>query len=311
MYRLLRVLARGLLVAAAVVAQAQAASGYFEVQKVTNNVFALVGPLGDRAPENLGNNATYGVVITPEGVVLIDSGGTWQGARRIHETIRSITDIPVRIVVNTNSQDHRWLGNDYFRRQGARIIAQHKMVEDQQARLDDLLVRLINTVGDRGLAGTQAAYADEVFEDSLDITLGGTMLQLVHAGQAHTPADVFVWLPNEKVVFTGDIVYTERMLSVRPYSHSGSWITAFETLAALAPEYVVPGHGHVTTLDKARRDTHAYLQFLRTAVAEFMDGGGDLADIGKIDQSAYSDLLNYELLNGRNAQQVYQELEWE
>ncbi|MGD8875226.1 MAG: MBL fold metallo-hydrolase, partial [Gammaproteobacteria bacterium] len=132
MYRLLRVLARGLLVAAAVVAQAQAASGYFEVQKVTNNVFALVGPLGDRAPENLGNNATYGVVITPEGVVLIDSGGTWQGARRIHETIRSITDIPVRIVVNTNSQDHRWLGNDYFRRQGARIIAQHKMVEDQQ-----------------------------------------------------------------------------------------------------------------------------------------------------------------------------------
>jgi len=311
MYRLLRVLARGLLVAAAVVAQAQASSGYFEVQKVTNNVFALVGPLGDRAPENLGNNATYGVVITPEGVVLIDSGGTWQGARRIHETIRSITDIPVKIVVNTNSQDHRWLGNDYFRRQGARIIAQHKMVEDQQARLDDLLVRLINTVGERSLAGTQAAYADEVFENSLDITLGGTMLQLVHAGQAHTPADVFVWLPNEKVVFTGDIVYTERMLSVRPYSHSGSWITAFETLAALEPEYVVPGHGHVTTLDKARRDTHAYLQFLRTAVAEFMDGGGDLADIGKIDQSAYSDLLNYELLNGRNAQQVYQELEWE
>jgi hypothetical protein len=42
-----------------------------------------------------------------------------------------------------------------------------------------------------------------------------------------------------------------------------------------------------------------------------MDGGGDLADIGKIDQSAYSYLLNYELLNGRNAQQVYQELEWE
>lgn len=311
MYRMLRVLIRGLLISAAVVAQAEDTSGYFEIQKVTGNVFALVGPLGDRSPENLGNNATYGVVITPEGVVLIDSGGTWQGARRIHESIRSLTDVPVKIVINTNSQDHRWLGNDYFRRQGARIVAHQKMVEDQEARLDDQLVRLTNTVGDRGLAGTQAAYADEVFENNLDITLGETVLQLFHAGQAHTPADVFVWLPNEKVLFTGDIVYTERMLSVRPYSHSGSWITAFETMAALEPEYVVPGHGHVTTLDKARRDTHSYLQFLRGAVAEFMDGGGDLADIGKVDQSAYSYLLNYELLNGRNAQQVYQELEWE
>jgi glyoxylase-like metal-dependent hydrolase (beta-lactamase superfamily II) len=309
--RVLHILSWGSLVSAAIIAHAEANSEPFEVQNVADNVFALVGPLGDRSPENLSNNATYGVVVTSEGVVLIDSGGTYQGAERIHESIRSLTKMPVKIVINTNSQDHRWLGNDYFRRQGARIIAHHTTVEDQKSRLNDQLMRLSNTVGERGLEGTQAAYADDVFGDNLDVTLGETTLQLFHVGQAHTPADVIVWLPGEKVMFTGDVVYTERMLSVRSYSHSGSWMTAFETMAAFEPEYIVPGHGHVTTLKKAREDTYSYLRFLRGAVAEFMEGGGDLADIGSLDQSAFSYLVNYRFLKGRNAQQVFQELEWE
>lgn len=307
MYRVLCALICGL----SIIARADDISGMFQVQMVTDNVFALVGPLGDRSPENLNNNATYGVVVTPEGVVVIDAGGTYRGAQSIHERIRSLTKLPVKIVINTNSQDHRWLGNDYFRRQGARIIAHPKMVEDQKARFDDQLFRLANTVGEKGVEGTQAAYADKVFENKLDITLGGTTLQLFHAGQAHTVADVFVWLPREKVMFASDIVYTERMLSVRSYSHSGSWITAFETMAAFEPEYIVPGHGHVTTLEKARRDTYAYLRFLRKTLAEFMNTGGAIQDIGRLDQSAFSYLVNYEALKGRNAQQVYQELEWE
>lgn len=311
MYSMPLVLVMGLLISTMTTAHAVDTPEIFEVQKITDNVFALVGPLGDRSPENLSNNATYGVVVTSEGVVLIDSGGTYQGASRIHESIRSITKKPVKIVINTNSQDHRWLGNDYFRRQGARIIAQKKMVEDQKARLNDLLLRLENTVGEKGLEETKPAYADEVFEDSLNITIGGSTLQLFHAGQAHTPADVFVWLPAEKIMFTGDIVYTERMLSVRPYSHAASWLTAFETMANFEPEHIVPGHGHVTTLDRARKDTHSYLRFLRGSVAKFMDAGGDLADIGKIDQSDFDYLVNYEFLKNRNAQQVYTELEWE
>ena len=311
MYRLLRLIILGLGVTTTTIAKAEAISGNLEVQQVTDNVFALVGPLGDRSPENLSDNATYGVVVTSEGVVLIDSGGTRKGAQRIHESISSFTKVPVKIVINTNSQDHRWLGNDYFRRHGARIIAHQKTVEDQKSRLNDQLIRLTNTMGEQGLEGTKDAYADEVFDNTRDITLGGTTLQLIYAGQAHTPADILVWLPKEKVMFTGDIVYTERMLSVRPYSNSGGWITAFETMEAFDPEYIVPGHGHVTTLDKARKDTYSYLRFLRKAVADFMDSGGDIADIGSLDQSEFSYLVNYEFLKGRNAQQVFQELEWE
>jgi glyoxylase-like metal-dependent hydrolase (beta-lactamase superfamily II) len=311
MYSMLRLLIVGLAASIMVNTQADDTSGNLEVQKITDNVFALVGPLGDRSPENLSNNATYGVVVTSEGVVLIDSGGTYKGARRINESIKSLTNVPVKFVINTNSQDHRWLGNDYFRRHGAKIIAHQKTVEDQKSRLNEQLIRLTNTVGEPGLEGTQDAYADEVFDNKRDITLGDTTFQLFYAGHAHTPADIIVWLPKEKVMFTGDIVYTERMLSVRPYSNSQSWITAFETMEAFNPEYIVPGHGHVTTLENARKDTYSYLRFLRQAVTDFMDSGGDIADIGSLDQSSFNYLDNYEFLKGRNAQQVFQELEWE
>jgi glyoxylase-like metal-dependent hydrolase (beta-lactamase superfamily II) len=311
MYRMVHLLILALAAITATLAMAETSAGPLEVQKVTDNVFALVGPLGDRSPENLSDNATYGVVVTSEGVVLIDSGGTQKGAERIHESIRSLTKIPVRIVINTNSQDHRWLGNDYFRRHGARIIAHQQTVENQKSRLNEQLIRLRKTVGEPGLEGTRDAYADEVFDNKRDITLGETALQLIYVGQAHTPADIIVWLPKEKVMFTGDIVYTERMLSVRSYSNSRGWVSAFETMAAYDPEYIVPGHGHVTTLDTARNDTYSYLRFLRQAVSNFMDSGGDIADIGSLDQSEFKYLVNYEFLKGRNAQQVFQELEWE
>jgi glyoxylase-like metal-dependent hydrolase (beta-lactamase superfamily II) len=308
---LLRLLVLALASTTTLNTQADDVSGILEIQKVADNVFALVGPLGDRSPENLSNNATYGVVITSAGVVLIDSGGTYKGAQRINESIESLTKMPVKVVINTNSQDHRWLGNDYFRRHGARIIAHQKTVEDQKSRLNDQIIRLTKTVGEQGLEGTQDAYANEVFNSKRELTLGETTLQLIYVGQAHTPADIFVWLPKEKVVFTGDIVYTERMLSVRSYSNSRGWKSAFETMEAFNPEYIVPGHGHVTTLDKARKDTYSYLRFLRQSVADFMDSGGDIADIRSIDQSKFSYLVNYEFLKGRNAQQVFEELEWE
>jgi glyoxylase-like metal-dependent hydrolase (beta-lactamase superfamily II) len=311
MYRMVHLLILVLAAITATLAMAETSSGPLEVQKVTDNVFALVGPLGDRSPENLSDNATYGVVVTSEGVVLIDSGGTQKGAERIHESIRSLTEIPVKIVINTNSQDHRWLGNDYFRRHGARIIAHQQTVENQKSRLNEQLIRLRKTVGEQGLEGTRDAYADEVFDNKRDITLGETTLQLIYVGQAHTPADIIVWLPKEKVMFTGDIAYTERMLSVRSYSNSRGWVNAFETMAAYDPKYIVPGHGHVTTLDKARNDTYSYLRFLRQAVSNFMDSGGDIADIRSLDQSEFRYLVNYEFLKGRNAQQVFQELEWE
>ena len=290
--------------------QLSAADGLV-LQKVADNVYSIVGELGNRSSENFGNNATFGFVVTPQGVVLIDAGASWNGAARIHEVIKSVTDKPVSIVINTGGQDHRWLGNGYFKAQGARLIASKMAVEDQQARAPMQLMMLKELVGVEGMKGTLPVYAGETFDKDFRFELGGTVFEVHHAGQAHTPGDAFVWLPKQRVVFSGDIVYLERMLGVSGESNSRKWLGAYDALALLSPNVVVPGHGHPAPLAKAEADTHAYLLFLRNAVRAYMTAGGDATGISNIDQSRFSYLSNFETLAGRNALQVFTEMEWE
>ena len=287
------------------------ADGKLERQKVTRDVYAIVGELGNRTPENLGNNASFGFVVTSEGVVVIDSGGTFQGARNIDLLIKEVTDKPVVTVINTGGQDHRWLGNGYFKRQAVQIIASEKAVIDQRNRSQDQFILLANLVGEEIIQDTDAVYADTSFAEKYEFELGGVIFEIHHSGQAHTPGDSFVWLPQKKVMFTGDIVYVERMLGVGTQSNSRSWIDVFETMAAYKPLHLIPGHGNPTNLVQATKDTYDYLLFLRKSVSDFIDNDGDIADIGSIDQSKFGYLMNYETIAGRNAQQVFTELEWE
>jgi hypothetical protein len=101
---------RHLLIAALVAAPGLATAEVLDVQPVIDDVWALVGPMQQRDAENLANNATFGVVVTEAGVVLIDPGGSYQGAAMIDAAIDGITDRPVTHVINTGGQDHRWLG---------------------------------------------------------------------------------------------------------------------------------------------------------------------------------------------------------
>lgn len=293
------------------IASGSKAEGVLTPHKLTENVYALIGPLTNREQVNLGNNANFGVIITDEGVVLIDSGATYQGGQMIHKAIRSITDKPVKLVINTGGQDHRWLGNGYFKEQGAHIIANEKAVADQKERIQDQMIRLINLIGDEAGEGTVPVYADETFEVTKIVTLGNTRIELHHAGHAHTPGDIFVWLPEHKVMFSGDIVYMDRMLSIGAHSAHLSWIGAFEAMATRKLRMIVGGHGNPGDLARATADTYDYLVFLRKAVQELQDDGHGMEDIGKIDQSRFKYLKNYDSLKGRNAQRVYEELEWE
>ncbi len=287
------------------------ADGNLELQKVGEDIYAIVGELGNRSAENLANNATFGVVVTPQGVVLIDSGGTYLGARQIHQLIKTVTNKPVVKVINSGGQDHRWMGNGYFKQQGAQIIASKNAVNDQKERTQNQFIGLGNLLGDKIIKSTEAVYADTTFETHYEFKLGETLFEIIHAGQAHTPGDSFIWLPRQKVMFTGDIVYVERMLGVGSQSNSKSWISVFEAMAAYKPEHLIPGHGHATTLEQATKDSYNYLVFLRKSVAEFIESDGDLTDIGSVNQSEYDYLQNFDSIAGRNAQQVFTEMEWE
>lgn len=281
------------------------------LKKVTGNVWAIVGPLTNRNKENLGNNATFGFIVTDAGVVLIDSGGSLQGAKALHKIIKTVTKQPIRYVINSGGQDHRWFGNDYFSSLGAKIISSEEAKKDHKARSGSQWSMLEARIGKNGIKGTKEKFADIIFKDDYKFTLAGVKFEIYFRGQAHTPGDAYIWLPQSKVMFTGDIVYTERMLGIGEQSNSKSWLKVFNSMAAFKPEYIVPGHGSPTTLKVAIKDTGRYLSFLRETISLFIESGGGAHEISRINQTRFKYLNNYESLKGRNALKVYTELEWE
>ena len=281
------------------------------LKKVTKNVWSIVGPLTNRNKENLGNNATFGFVVTDDGVVLIDSGGSLNGAKKLHALIKTVTKQPIRYVINSGGQDHRWFGNNYFSSLGAKIISSGAAKKDHKARSSSQWSMLEARIGKNGIKGTKEKFADITFKDDYKFTLGGVKFEIYFRGQAHTPGDAYIWLPQSKVMFTGDIVYTERMLGIGEQSNSKSWLKVFNSMAAFKPKYLIPGHGSPTTLKIAIKDTGRYLSFLRETISLFIENGGGAHEISRINQTQFKYLNNYESLKGRNALKVYTELEWE
>jgi len=122
---------------------------------------------------------------------------------------------------------------------------------------------------------------------------------------------LFVWLPTQKVMFTGDIVFTERALGIGPAKNPKSWLAVFEMMAAYHPAVIAPGHGHVSTLAQATADTHDYLQFLLEKLGPMAEDGAGIMAATELDQSKYSYLKQFKGISKKNAQSVYEILEFD
>ena len=292
------------------ITSAISAQAALNVQKVTENVYALEGETTQRSPANFGNNSTHGVIVTDEGVILIDSGASYLGAKELHEVIQTITDKPIKIIINTGGQDHRWLGNDYFQKLGARIIASSKTKADQKARADYHLTRLGGLIKD-SLDGTEPLFATEAFDEKMKLTLGDVNLELYHFGAAHTVGDIVIWMPSTKTMFAGDVVFNDRMLGIGPARDAQSWVNVFDKMAEFKPEHVVPGHGRASDLATATKNTQQYLQFLIASIAKVLDNDGDMLEASKIDQSDFHFLTGHQNIAGRNAQWVFEKMEFD
>ena len=254
-------------------------------------------------------NATTGFVVTTAGVVVIDSGSSYRVGKQIHQAIRGVTRQPVKLVINTGGQDHRWLGNSYFVTLGVPIIGHQKMRADAEERGAQLIQSLQGELKEK-LEGTRVVLPTQMFETHHRLHLGKTDFELIFTAPAHTPGDIMVWLPQSRVVFSGDIVFTDRLLGVLPFSSVAGGISSFDAMAALSPVRIVPGHGAVCDLEKARRETRDYLVLLHDHMKRAVDAGEDLQTaLNTLDQSAYSKLPNFDLLSGGNASRAYLEAE--
>ena len=279
---------------------------------VAPGVFAHIGDTGPRTMANEGLNANIGLIETPQGAILIDSGATQRSAADIHAAVKRVTAQPVKWVINTGGQDHRWLGNAYFAEQGAQIIAHEAARADMQARGGDHLVTLTAALKDLA-AGTRAVLPTRwITGADTALVLGGMRLELRHRGGGHTPGDMLVALPEKRLVFSGDVVYVDRLLGVIPVSNTRAWLAAFAALEALAPVIIVPGHGRITTLPVAQTQTRDYLVALRAHMKKAVDDGTDISQaIKSFDASRWANLLNAADLLPGNASRTYLELERE
>jgi glyoxylase-like metal-dependent hydrolase (beta-lactamase superfamily II) len=283
-----------------------------ETVKVAEDVYALVGETGPRTYENHALNNNVGFIVADQGVILIDSGASPSGAKLIEQSILRVTDKPVKWVVNTGSQDHRWLGNSYFKQKGAEVIALNSTVEEQRKHIETHLDRLKNTIRENAI-DVKPVQASRVLKEAKNqLNLGNKQLQVIFPGDSHFPGDGIVWLPGERVVFSGDLVYVDRILGIQSYSPVASWLQAFNKMANLKPLTIIPGHGSVSDMDKAQKQTGDYLAYLITGVKKALDDWSELDEtVIALTETAdqFKNLQNFDSWHKLNINRTYLQLE--
>ena len=288
-----------------------AAAFDLKVVHVTGPAYALVGPTGPRTYDNYGLNATFGFIVTRAGVVLIDSGASEAGGPIIERAVAAITQQPITVVINTGSQDHRWLGNGYFARKGARIVALRRTVATETQMAGQELQQLKPVLKDRIVGTHPTPSPAPVAADETTLDIGGVMLQLRWLGNAHFAGDAVVWLPEQQVLYSGDLVFVDRLLGVLPSSDVTAWHNTFHRMEKLAPRFIVPGHGNVCTLQKAQRETGAYLDWLVDNVGAAVDNWDGLEDTVQrlADAPQFSRLADFDTLHRSNINRTFVQLE--
>jgi glyoxylase-like metal-dependent hydrolase (beta-lactamase superfamily II) len=285
-----------------------------ETKQVTDKVYALVGDIDQRTKENLGLNNTLGCVVTDDGVVLVGSGGYDDAAKLIEAAVKKVTDKPIKQVINTGSQDHHWMGNGYFIEQKIPVMALKKTVDSQEAFKISNLQRLATSLEKKPEDFQPVAANDVVDADTKDFSLGGVDFSLRYLGEAHFPGDAVLWLPKEKVLFTGDIVFNDRLLGLLPEtSKVKAWLATFNKMAELKPEHVVPGHGYPSDWATAQKSTGDYLDWLVTEVGKALADMEDLGDaVKRLSADNRFEYLKFaKEWNGRNVHQTYMQMEAE
>ena len=283
---------------------------YDAPREVVPGVWSAIGATAPPTYENSGHNNNLSFIITPDGVVVVNAGACYLLAKALHEEIRQITDQPVKYVILENGQGHAALGSNYWQEQGVPVIAH----VDAAAEIEEGAYALLNSMKgyNRDKAdGTEVVLPDITFEEEYVIELGGMRIEALYLGPGHSPGDIQVWLPEQKLVISGDMAFHQRLLPIFSNTDTKAWLETYERFLALEPEVVVPGHGVPTDIDEVTKYTKDYLVFLRGEVQKLLDDGGTLDQAYKIDQSAYSNLDTFDELAARNAGIVFEAMEFE
>lgn len=284
---------------------------YNKPVEVIPHVWTSIGATAPPTYENSGHNNNLSFIITGDGVVVVNSGASYQLAKALDEEIKARTDQEVKLVIAENGQGHAMLGNNYWIEQGVPILAHVDAAEEFEKDSGQAFLSLQNYAREKS-EGTQPMQPTETFTDKLEISMGDFRIEVLYLGPAHSPGDTQVWLPDQSLLIAGDIAFQERMPPIFEGTCTSCWIDTWDNaLEPLGATYVIPGHGHPTNMAQVRRYTRDYLVWLRERIAEHIDEGGDLTSAYYVDQSPFAHLDTFDELATRNAGVVFAEMEWE
>jgi glyoxylase-like metal-dependent hydrolase (beta-lactamase superfamily II) len=184
-----------------------------------------------------------------------------------------------------------------------------QMLKSARDSSDGATAQLARALDEWDFSDIELTPPTRLIDERLDLDLEGTPVQMLYVGPAHTSADVIAWLPVQRVVFTGDVLF--RLCT--PIGWDGTydrWITALDTILALRPEIVVPGHGPICGTE-GPREMREYLRYVRAESKRFFDQGLTPLEASKrIDLGPYAGWTEPERLVF-NVERAYRELRGE
>ena len=261
--------------------------------------------MGSSANQNFISNA--GFVVTPGGVVVMDTLGSPILAQKLIAEIRKVTNQKVvAVIVSHYHADHIY-GLQEFKKIGAKIYAQgegrnYLSSETAKQRLIASRIDFAPWVN----ANTQLISADVWIDKQSKLNIGGVEFLISRVGPAHAPEDLMVYVPSEKVLFAGDLVFRGRIPFVGNADSKG-WLIALDEIAKLNPNVVIPGHGGFSV--KPKEDiafTKNYLKYLRDSMAKAAINMDPFEEAyQQTDWSEYEGMPLYRAANRMNAYNVY------
>lgn len=240
--------------------------------------------------------------------VLIDSGTSYKFAKQAYEAMQKIKNLPVSTIVVTHEHDDHWMGNSFYKSTfNAKIYAPKSINENYD---ENSKPRIFEILDAKDMENTKVIKADEIVSDNANVKVGNKEIRILRIKEkAHTSDDLIVYLPNEKVLFSGDIVMNERITSNRDGSVIGT-LKALDTIESFDYNSLVAGHGTLTGKN-ATEHTKNYFTLLKTRVLEAIEAGITADEITKVvTMDDFKDIAMFDELNSRNVFDAFRELEF-
>ncbi len=266
---------------------------------------------------NQGFISNAGIIATPEGTLIVDALGTPALGRSLMRVAESLTGKPVRGVVLTHYHSDHFYGAQPMQEAGAEVWAraegqQYLRSEIAAARLAQRREILWPWVDE----STQLVVADQWLDlapgTALEFPFGGRSFRLISGGAAHSPEDTMLLVEDVGVLFAGDLYFTGRLPFVVG-SNTREWLRDLDTIEALAPKTVVPGHGPASSdVTRDIQITRGYIAYLRARMGEAVEELLTFEEAyAAADWSPFASLPTFAQANRSNAYSVYLEMQGE